>query len=214
MKTNNIERNKILDESTPIEDSPEKRDPYTHAKIIQEQIAWQKYKNNKLPLVIIRPGVIFGPPVNILSSRIGLSIMGVFLHLGRGNILPLTFKDNCADAIIKAAFVENIEGEVFHITDDNLPTSRQLLKRYKKEVKSIKSVYIPYLVLKFIGSLNEWYSKKYNNHFPPVFTDYKVSSIWKGHKYSNKKAKQLLVWNPPVSMEKGLDQTFNYIKNN
>ena len=57
---------------------------------------------------------------------------GIFLHLGGSNPIPFTYVDNCADAIVLAGLTPGVDGEVFNVVDDNLPTSRQFLRLYKQ----------------------------------------------------------------------------------
>jgi nucleoside-diphosphate-sugar epimerase len=207
-----VPRGGLIDESTPSESHPEWRDPYSFAKHMQEQLAWDYHRQNGLPLVVVRPGVIFGPPLSILSARVGLEIMGLFLHFGLGNTIPLIYKENCADMLIKAGLVPGIEGEVFCAVDDNLPSSRYLLRRYKKQVTAKKSVPVPYHLLRQLAKLNVWYSRKTHGHLPAVFTPYKVDSSWKGHRFSNKKAKERLAWHPRVTMTDALDRAYGSLR--
>jgi len=210
MGASSVPRGGLIDESVPMEHHPEWRDPYSFAKHMQEQLAWDYHRKNGLPLVVVRPGVIFGPPLSILSTRIGLEAFGLFLHFGLWNTIPLIYKENCADMLIKAALVPGVEGEIFCAVDDDLPTSSYLLKRYRREVAPKKSVLIPYSILRQLAKLNVWYSRKTNNHLPPVFTPYKVDATWKGHRFSNRKAKEKLGWCPSVSMKEALDITFQF----
>jgi dihydroflavonol-4-reductase len=203
-----LRRGGLLDEHTPTEPHPEWRDPYSFAKHRQEQLAWKYRRDAGLPLVVVRPGWIFGPGQNILGARIGLSLFGLFLHLGGRSVLPLTYVDNCADAVIQAGRVSGIEGEIFCITDDSLPTSRELLLRYRREVQSIGYVPVPFPLLRQLARLNAWYSERTQGHLPPVFTPYKVSAMWAGHQYSNAKAKAMLDWTPRIPMQQALRSTF------
>lgn len=207
-----VQKNAVIDEALPMETHPELRDPYSFAKHMQEQLAWEFFQEKGLPLVVVRPGVIFGPPVPILSSRIGLSLFGVFLHLGGGNTIPLIYKENCADLIIKAGLVPGVEGEIFCAVDDELPSSRYLLSRYKKEIAKLFTIRIPYRILRQLAKLNVWYSAKTQGHIPAVFTPYKVDAMWKGHRFSNEKAKIKLHWAPRVSMKMALDRTYQFLK--
>ena len=78
-----------------------------------------------LPYVIIRPGAVFGPGKSAITGRVGINTFGFFIHLGGGNVLPLTYVDNCAEAIVMAGIKPGIEGEVFNVVDDDLPTSNR-----------------------------------------------------------------------------------------
>jgi nucleoside-diphosphate-sugar epimerase len=187
---------------------PERRDPYSFAKHRQEALGWKYHREAGLPLVVVRPGPIFGPGQPILVGRVGLNLFGLFLHLGGGNTIPLTHVDNCADAVVKAGLVPDIEGEVFCIVDDCLPTSRQLLRQYRRQVAPVPFVRVPFVLLRQLARLNASYSRRTNGHLPPVFTPYKVDAMWKGQRYSNDKAKRLLGWTPHIPMEEALSMTF------
>jgi nucleoside-diphosphate-sugar epimerase len=208
MGASNLQRGAVVDERTPLDPHPEWRDPYSFAKHRQEQLAWTHRQASALPLVVVRPGVIFGPGQNILSGRVGLSCFGVFLHLGGDNIIPLTYVDNCADAVIQAGLVAGVEGEIFCVVDDALPTSRQLLHRYRREIKAIGYVPVPFPVLRQLARVNAWYSRRTQGYLPAVFTPYKVNALWAGHHYSNQKAKSKLGWTVRIPMQQALDLTF------
>jgi len=207
-----INRGEDIDEQVPLETHPELRDPYSFTKLAQEQLLWKYQKKYDLPINVIRPGVIFGPPHSILTPRIGISMFGLFLHLGGKNKIPLTFKTNCAKAIVLAGLNEHITNEAFCIVDDDLPTSSYLLKRYKKQIAPIRHIRIPYLILRQLAKLNTWYSDKTNDHIPKIFTTYKVDAMWQGNNFPNTKAKKMLNWRPETSMDEALDATFEYMK--
>src|SRR5262249_35773559 len=141
-------RGAMVDERLPLEDHPEWRDQYCFSKQRQEVLAWRYAEDRRLPLAVVRPGVMMGPNENILDVRIGKAGGGIFLSLGGDNLLPLTYLANCAEAIALAGFVQGIEGEVFCIVDDDLPTCNEILKRYREEVDGLRVVRIPYPLLK------------------------------------------------------------------
>src|SRR5438093_8028394 len=197
-----------VNEKVPMEAHPERRDPYSFSKHRQETLAWEYAKREGLPLVVVRPGVIFGPGGTVMTPRIGMKVFGVFLHLGGRNQIPLTYVENCAEAIALAGTVPGIVGEIFCIVDDDLPVSRYLLKRYDREVTPSPIVRIPYPLLKVLSKCNVWYTNRTKGHLPVVFSPYDLGSIWKGHRFSNKKAKEQLGWRPKVSMSDALKITF------
>ena len=124
---------KALDETCPVEEHPELRgDAYCYAKVKQDEIVIEYGKEHGIPHVILRPGVVYGPGKNGLTGRVGIGTFGVFLHLGGFNPVPLTYVDNCAEAIALAGLRQGAEGEVFNIVDDDLPSSRQVLRLYTR----------------------------------------------------------------------------------
>ncbi|HXX74400.1 MAG TPA: NAD(P)-dependent oxidoreductase [Nitrospiraceae bacterium] len=204
-------RGDIIDESIAMEEHPEWRDPYSFSKHQQEVLAWRYAKEHNLPLVVIRPGGIFGPGGEILHSRLGLNVFGIFLDLGSSNVMPLTYVDNCAEAIILAGTVPSIGKEVFCIVDDELPMGKDLIRRYRTEVKALKTIRIPYWLLKPLSYCNIWYTRRTKGHIPAVVSPYEVETMWKGHRFNNAKAKQLLGWTPKISMRDALDATFVFL---
>ena len=77
----------------------------------------------------------------------GIDTFGVYLHLGGSIRLPLSYVDNCADAIVLAGLRPDVDGEVFNIVDDDLPQSRTFLRLYKKNVRRFLSIPVPFSVM-------------------------------------------------------------------
>src|SRR5438445_630019 len=93
--------------------------------------------------VIFRPGYVYGPGHEEISARVGIGTFGVFLHLGGWNTLPFTYVDNCAEAIALAGLKKGVEGKVFNVVDDELPSSRRFLRLYKQNVRRFASIGVP-----------------------------------------------------------------------
>jgi nucleoside-diphosphate-sugar epimerase len=169
-------------------------------------------RKKSLPYVLLRPGVVFGPGKAQITGRVGIDTFGVFLHLGLNNIIPLTYVDNCAEAIALAGLRKGIEGEVINIVDDNLPKSREILNLYKKHVRRFTSIPVPYPIFYLFCSLWEMYSKWSEGQLPPVFNRKRCGIYWKGNMYSNGKAKRLLGWQPRTLMDEGLQRYYSYAR--
>ncbi|HKQ38037.1 MAG TPA: NAD(P)-dependent oxidoreductase [Verrucomicrobiae bacterium] len=196
---------KLLDETSPLEEHAHLRgDPYCYAKVKQEEIVKEYGQKFGVPYVILRPGVVYGPGKKQLVGRVGLGTFGVFLHLGGSNRIPLTYVDNCADAIVLAGTRKGIDGEAFNIVDDDLPTSRQVLRMYKRQVKRFNSVYVPRVVSYTLFALWERYSNRSQRQLPPVFNRLTWHAYWKGSEYSNDKLKRLVGWTPQIPTAEGL----------
>lgn len=200
-----------VDETTPLEPTPARRDLYSQAKLRQEQLARQYQTERGIPMVVLRPGVIDGPGGPAISSRVGLNLFGLFLHLGGKNTLPLTFVDNCADAIALAGRTERALGEVYNVVDDNLPNCRDYLRAYRREVEALRSVSLPYPVTMALSRLVERYHTFSKGQLPAVFTPYKTATSWGGNRFSNEKLKQL-GWAPRVSTAEGMARTFQALR--
>lgn len=211
--TEKIPSGGMLDESYEIDGKLiERYDPYAYGKAKQDEMVVWYAQNKGLRYVILRPGVVFGPGKARIPGRVGIDTFGVFLHVGLNNRIPLTYVDNCAEAIVLAGVRTAIEGEVINIVDDDLPKSRDFLRMYKKKVKSFISIPVPYFAFYLFNYLWEKYSKWSEGQLPPAFNRRMCAAYFKGNTYSNRKAKDLLGWRPRVSMGEGLKELFTYVR--
>lgn len=200
----------VLDEDCPVDPAGHLRDPYTYSKILQEEVAWDISRKQSLPLVVVRPGVIFGDERSALSHRIGLQLGGWLLRMGGRQDIPFTFVDNCADAVRLAGLKAGIEGQVFNIVDDGLPTGRDVLRRYRRAGHRVWVVGIPQFAINWLACFNERYSRKTEQQIPAVLTRYRVQAMWKPLRYSNDRAKQQLGWHPSMSFDEAFERTLAF----
>jgi len=103
---------------------------YSSSKGLAEQYLLQQHQNNQFPVVIIRPGSVFGPGATtwclrplqaIQQDRIALIDhgTGIFLH---------TYIENLLDGLLSIPAVSHLEGEIIEITDgDNTTTWKTYL---------------------------------------------------------------------------------------
>jgi nucleoside-diphosphate-sugar epimerase len=201
----NKHRRNLLDESCPVETRPELRgDAYCFAKLKQDEIVTDYGKRFGISYVIIRPGYVYGPGKDSIPSRVGIGTFGLFLHLGGSNAIPFTYVDNCANAIVMAGLNKRTDRQVFNVVDDDLPSSRQFLRLYKRNVRRFKSLYVPHVVSHALCCMWERYSEWSEGQLPPLFNDRRWHAYWKNTSYSNEKLKTEVGWTPPVSTAEGL----------
>jgi nucleoside-diphosphate-sugar epimerase len=209
----NITGGGLLDETCELESRPvERAEAYTFAKLKQDELVLEYAQKYRIPYVILRPGAVYGPGAHQMTSRVGIDTFGVFLHLGGSNRIPLTYVDNCAEAIVLAGLKPGVDGEVFNVVDDNLPTSRQFLRMYKRHGKRVKSIYIPYWLFYGLCWVWEKYSRWSKGQLPPAFNRRRCAAYWKGNKYTNQKLKDRLGWRPIVPFSEASRRYFEYVR--
>jgi nucleoside-diphosphate-sugar epimerase len=143
-----------------------------------------------------------------MTGRVGSGAFGIYLHMGGSNVIPFTYVDNCADAIVLAGVTSGVDGEVFNVVDDDLPTSREFLRLYKRNVRPFPSIPVPRVGSYILCALWEKYSSWSDEQLPPVFNRRAWHAYWKGSRYTNAKLKRLLGWTPRVSTVEGLRRYF------
>jgi len=200
---------RLLDESCPLEEHGELRgEAYCFAKFQQEQLLRDYNKKFGVPYVIVRPGSVYGAGKGAIPGRVGIDTFGLFLHIGGPNTIPFTYVDNCADAIVLAGVVKGVDGEVFNVVDDDLPSSRKFLRSYKKNVRHFKSIYVPHALSYVLCYFWEKYSCWSEGQLPNAFNRKRWHTYWKKTRYSNQKLKEKLGWIQKVPTSEGMRRFF------
>jgi nucleoside-diphosphate-sugar epimerase len=202
-----MRRGSRLDETAPLEPHPELRDPYAQVKLRQERLFREYAERHGLPLVVVRPGVIYGPWGPPLSSRVGLRLPGLLLHIGGSTLLPITQVDNCAAAIALAGTSPEAVGRVVNVLDDELISARRYLSLYKRNVQPVRSLLVPYTAVRVLSHLVEWYHRHSKGQLPAVITPYRTAATWKPMRFDNSGLRRL-GWKPVVSTPDGLREAF------
>ena len=197
----------VVNEDTPLEPAPLLRDLYSQVKLRQEQLFWEYHRQRAVELTVLRAGAIYGPQSMGISARVGLQMPGIFLFLGGDNALPLSYVDNCADALIVASRTSTAAGQVFNIHDDDLPTCRDFLQQYRSQVRQLRVIAVPYFALLAASRVIKHYHAVSKGQLPAVFTPYKTRSSWKPMRFDNSRLHGI-GWEPKVSITEGLKKTF------
>jgi len=202
-----LRRGAVVDERCPLEPHPEQRDAYSHCKLRQEQLFREYHDRYGFDLIIARPGVIYGPGMGQISNRVGLRVGPVFMHMGGRNRLPLTHVENCAEAVVIAGMECDGNANVIHVVDDDVPTCGEYLRRYKRQVRRVRSVRLPYPGALLLSKMIASYHRRSKGQLPAVLTPYKTRTMWGGNSFNND-ALHKLGWKQLLPTESALQQTF------
>ncbi len=209
-RTVDLPGNAILDERSPLETVGVEKGGYAYTKVQQERLFLEYHAKLGFESVIVRPGVIYGPGGGGMSSRVGINALGVFVGLGRSNLIPLNHVDNCADAIAHAV-VHAPSNSVFNLVDDELPTCGKYLKEYRRKVKRLRVIPLPYPLLMAASKWLTRYSARSGGQLPAVLTPYVVRSMYRPLRYSNDAIKAL-GWAQRVDIPEGMAGFFEHLK--
>lgn len=206
-----IGRGGVLDESCEMDPHIlERHEAYAYAKARQDDLLMDYGRKHGIRYVILRPGAVFGPGKKNITGRVGIDTFGIFLHLGGRNRIPFTFVDNCGDAIVLAGLRPGVDGEVFNVVDDDVPTSRSFLRAFKRRARSFRSIYVPYPVFYLFSYLWEKYANWSEGQLPPAFNRNRCRTYYKGNRYPNEKMKRLLGWKPEIPIAEAMKIYFDY----
>lgn len=170
--------------------------------------------NDEIPLIIIRPPIIFGPGMNP-GSGAALMFNGckrrIFAIIGRGNsFIHLAYIDNLVAGIV--ACTKSVESgtEIFFIADDHPYKVMEVINDIKRELKSKTFIVkIPYLLLFPFAWMTEKFGKLIRREIG--FNVELIKGMAKnGYLFSIDKAKNV-GYNPRISSEEGIKRTVEYL---
>lgn len=206
LKTDDLPRGANVDETVALEVDGIDKGAYAFAKTMQERLFLRLQAQFGFEACIVRPGVIYGPGNPGISPRVGLPALGFFFSLGHGAPLPLTHVQNCADAIALVT-TQAPAGTVAHVVDDDIPTCRQFLARYRRDVRRMRVIPVPYVALIAGSRLLGWYHRVSHGQLPPVLSPHAVRSMFRPLRYRNDALKRL-GWRQSLPTDEGLTSYF------
>lgn len=203
----------LVDEASPVEtEHMEKFDAYSYGKIKQDELVIAYGKEYGIPYAILRPGLVYGPGKKTIPGRLGIEVFSIFIHVGGRNRLPLIYIDNCAEAVVRAAIADGINGEVLLAIDDELPRSRDFLRLFKENVRHFPSITIPYSVFYLLSLIWEKYSEWSKGQVPPIFNRRSCAAYYQSQRYTNRKLKERTGWMPRVGFIEASRRYFEFMK--
>jgi 2-alkyl-3-oxoalkanoate reductase len=203
----------LLDEHFPIKRQPEESDIYAETKLVQEDLIRTFAHRYNTPVTLLRPGMIDGREWlwnTCLGARLGDRL---WLCIGARARMPLTYVENCAEAILAAVRCEAAIGQTINIVDDDLPTqrtyARALLKRMANPPRRIP---INWTLMRLLGH-TVWFINSHLLHgqaqLPGLFVPTKLDARFKSFRYSNDRAKHILQWHPRYTLQEALRRSLS-----
>jgi len=199
-------------EMSPVEKDAFDRDEYAHTKLVQERLVRMWCTERKWDFTILRPGVIFGRD-NLWSARLGVRGSKVWLRIGAWAHVPLTYAENCADAIVAAAESEGAKNHILNVVDDETPTQRRYVSLlHKRQTRRPVVVPIPYTVMWLLAGgaklFNKWLCGG-GAKVPGIFVPCRLAARAKPLKYTNAGIKAAMGWKPIWNLKDSLDRSLS-----
>jgi len=200
-------------DGTIAEDAPYETDPrllgiYTRAKLDAEKAVLERAEGSPMAVLVIRPGLLYGPRGRLFPSRTGYAVSrNLFVLIGMGGTpLPVCYVENCADAVLAAAERTDLAEGVFNILDDEPITQLAYLREIKHGVRPrLKILRVPYLIARPLSALCEMLGRLAG--VPVPLRASHVIACHRRLRYSNERAKTLLGWQQRVAQREALDRT-------
>ncbi len=186
-------------EATAIEPRAAARGSYTRAKLEAEQAVRAAAKQG-LPVVILRPGQIFGGGIPLINGAVARPAGGRWLVLGDGKLeLPLVYIDDVVDAVMAAIASGLHHGELFHIIDPEHLTQEDVLELAGGHQRILR---IPRAIVFALGRLSELPLGAIGRSSP--IGTYRLRSALARLHYESDHAAEQLGWRPRIGVREGI----------
>ena len=137
-----VKNGERIDELTPWDESPEKRDCYALSKIAADQYVSKVRLKADIGVTIMRPGVVYGPGRRLPVALLGFQSGRTNVVFGRRRLrFPITYIDNLVDALLLAAKTDGSLRGYIVIDDDSLTLSQY--HATKAAVDKTRAIFLP-----------------------------------------------------------------------
>jgi nucleoside-diphosphate-sugar epimerase len=183
-------------------DAVHPQDPYGISKLEAEQALRQVARETGLEIVILRPPLVYGPGVkgNFIQMLKVLS-RGIPLPLARvNNLRSLIYVENLVEALIVCATHPAAAGQIYLVSDGKDISTPEMLRQLGASMGHEARLFpCPEVLLKLSGLL--------------IGKSDQVERLLGSLQVDSGKIRRELNWNPPYSMQQGLQATAEWYRN-
>jgi 2-alkyl-3-oxoalkanoate reductase len=203
------------DETEPL---PEQHiDGYTQSKVESEQLALSYYRDHKLPVVVLRPGFIYGPRDRTVLPKLIKSLRsGEMKYIAKGRYaLNCIYVRNLVDAIFLAVEKPNVAGNIYNLTDGELVSKRIFIDAIADGMKiSRPKASVPLWVARIMAHTMEKRARKKNKQTAPQLTQARLKFLGLNLDYSIEKARKELGYAPRTPFAQAIEETMAWYSAN
>jgi nucleoside-diphosphate-sugar epimerase len=204
------------DESEPLPDRH--IDGYTQSKVESERLALSYHQQHRLPVVVLRPGFIYGPRDRTVLPQLidNLRRRRVrWLGGGRG-LMNTIYVGNLVDALFLPLEKEQARGQVYNLTDGERVTKRQFLEALADGAGVPRPPWlgVPLWLARVLAHAMEKRARARGDAQPPRLTMARLKFLGLNLDFSIEKAKRELGYQPRFSFARGMAATVAWLAAN
>jgi nucleoside-diphosphate-sugar epimerase len=196
------------DESEPL---PARHiDGYTQSKVEAEQLALSYEREFGVPVVVLRPGFVYGPrDRTVLPRVIDRMRKGKFRFVGSPErAMNSIYVGNLVEAVFLAIALPQAVGEVYNLTDGEPVSKRRFFDAVAEGVGLEKpSRTAPLLLARLIASVLEAHGRWKGRKTPPALTRAMVKFLGLNLDFSIEKARRELSYRPRYPFDDAIKET-------
>jgi nucleoside-diphosphate-sugar epimerase len=189
----------VITEATPLDTQIAHRNLYARAKAISEEILAKMHRDQGLPLVIVRPGIVLGRGGSPFHWGVGRWWSDAVCEIwGEGrNKLPLVLVEDVAAGLIAATHADNIEGQSFNLVADPCLSAQEYLDELDRAGKMKIQRHATPIIKFYLADMIKWVVKVAVRHRESRMPSYRDWESRTGKAvFDCSAAKTVLGWNP------------------
>jgi nucleoside-diphosphate-sugar epimerase len=190
--------------------------PYGKSKLEGEKIVKELSRSYKVPTVVIRPPLVYGPGVSE-SSRVLMFLKlihnGMFKIIGDGNnFVSLCYIDNLIHGMLLAEKENRSAGETYFLADARPYTINQIASTIATELgKELPLPHMPFFAANILSFVLPIFSKPFGVTSP--LTRNTIKELTSNWFVDIKKAQLELGYRPIVELKEGVKKTVEWFVN-
>jgi nucleoside-diphosphate-sugar epimerase len=192
-------------------------DGYTQSKVEAERLVMQYYQNFGIPVVVLRPGFVYGPRDRTVMPRLIANLRaGSVRYPGGGHrALNTIYVKNLVEAVFLVLDNPRAVGQVYNLTDGEKVTKRQFIETIADTLKLPHPTLTPPLWLaRIVTWWSETLARLVGKKEAPLFTRARLKFLGLNLDFSIEKARRELGYNPRVGFERGMQETMAWYQQN
>jgi nucleoside-diphosphate-sugar epimerase len=196
----------VVTEDGPFESAGGERGFYARSKLAADQTA-RAWISRGAPVVIARPGLLYGPGRRPPLARRVIALGPIRVILARrGYLLPLSYAENVADALLLAAQEEAARGRAYTVVDEHVRQSEYARLYREASGQRWVAIHAPVGLILMAASGIERIARVVGIH-PPV-TGHQVERTVRSATFSTERIVRELGWHPRVPLREALRRSF------
>jgi nucleoside-diphosphate-sugar epimerase len=200
------------DESEPL--PADHVDGYTQTKVEAEQLALQYQREHGVPVVVLRPGFVYGPRDRTVMPKLIDKLRRRRLrYLGsRKRAMNTIYVGNLVDAVFLVVEQPKAVGQIYNLTDGEVVSKRRFIEAIVAgmDLPKPRPVAPPLWLARFIARTMEWQARRRGT--APELTQAGIKLLGLNLDFSIEKAKHELGYRPRVNFDEGMRETMAWYR--
>jgi nucleoside-diphosphate-sugar epimerase len=191
------------------------QDAYARTKVESEELALRYHRESGIPVVVLRPGFIYGPRDRTVLPRLieALRNRQVPYFSGGRRALNTIYVGNLVEAMFLAIESPKALGQAYNLTDGEFVSKRQFIDTVADGMNLPQPRFsVPLWLALFLAGIMERRALRRGDTEPPRLTRARVKFLGLNLDYSIEKAKSELHYQPRVNFAEGMRQTLDWYK--